>query len=111
MRKLTLPLAIAATFFLAACSDDQPVTAGPLSLADSITTKVYQCAEDGTTFEVVYAGDTATLTLDDKEYLLKQAVAASGARYVSDDGLEWHVKGDEGAFGRNDDTQMCTLAE
>lgn len=114
MGKLAFPLTLAAAVFLVACGDNQPVadSAGePQPFNESMAAKTYHCAESDISFEVTYAGDTAVLVLDGKEHLMQQAIAASGVRYVSDDGLEWHVKGDEGAFGQGDDTQMCTLAK
>jgi len=114
MGKLAFPLTVVAAMFLVACSDNQPVANNadePQSFNENMTAKTYHCAEDDISFSVTYAGDTAVLVLDGQEHLMQQAVAASGVRYVSDDGLEWHVKGDEGAFGQDDDTQMCTLTE
>jgi len=108
MHKFLLVLAL--PFFLAAC--DQ----GPQNTEEENTnlsieaprTEIYQC-EDESTIEVTYAGDTAVVSTDENQYLMVQAVSASGVRYVSDEGMEWHVKGGEGAFGINDDTQLCTV--
>ncbi len=76
--------------------------------AEQPRTEVYQC-EDKSEIEVTYAGDTAVINTGEQQYLMTLAVSASGARYVSDEGLEWHVKGGEGIYGVNDDTQICSV--
>lgn len=108
MHKL-LPI-LALPFLLIACDkapQNQEDQNADLSFG-APRTEIYQC-EDESEIEVTYAGDTAVVSADDNQYLMVQAVSASGVRYVSDEGIEWHVKGGEGAFGINNDTQVCTV--
>lgn len=109
MHKL-LPLLVL-SFALVACDKEPPAAQENTSSLsfEAPRTEIYQC-EDDSTIEVTYAGDTAVVSTDEHQYLMVQAISASGARYVSDEGVEWHVKGGEGAFGINDDTQLCTVA-
>ncbi len=74
----------------------------------------YSC-DNGKAVQVAYAeGGTAQLVLDGRRYALRQAMSASGARYVTDAGprpgtaLEWWTKGPaamlrEGPAGQADD--------
>lgn len=108
MHKL-LPI-LALPFLLIACDkapQNQEDQNADLSF-DAPRTEIYQC-EDESEIEVTYAGDTAVVSANNNQYLMVQAVSASGVRYVSDEGIEWHVKGGEGAFGINNDTQVCTV--
>lgn len=108
MHKL-LPLLVL-PFLLAACDkapQNKEEKSEHLSF-EAPRTEIYQC-EDNNEIEVTYAGDTAVVSTDKNQYLMVQAISASGVRYVSDEGIEWHVKGGEGAFGINDDTQLCTV--
>lgn len=104
-----LPL-LALPFLLTACGPEPQTNADEQSelTFDAPRTEQYQC-EDNSQIEVTYAGDTAVASTEDTQYLMVQAVSASGARYVSDEGMEWHVKGGEGAFGIKDNTQICTV--
>ncbi|QFT10575.1 MliC family protein [Vibrio sp. THAF190c] len=45
----------------------------------------YQC-ESERTFDVAYGDEQAVLRLPDNQYRLKQVVAASGTKYILDDG-------------------------
>lgn len=54
---------------------------------------VYTCPGDYR-FAAQFMGDTALVTLPDRELRLPQVVAASGARYAADDVVFW-IKGDE----------------
>lgn len=113
MRKLTLPFALTATLLLAACSDNDAtaVVEAPQTAAEGILTEAYHCAHSDLMFSVTYAEDTAVLTLNQQEHLMKIDVSASGARYVGDDGLEWHVKAGEGVLTQGEETETCTLVE
>lgn len=100
-------------FLLSAC-DSEPKnpnsnTTEPIVSFEAPRTEIYFC-EDNSQIEVTYAGDTAVVNTGNKQYLMVQAIAASGARYISDDGIEWHVKGNKGIFGINDETQLCNTA-
>lgn len=111
MRKL-LPI-LFLPFLFSGC-DNEPKdlnknTAEPTISFEAPRTEIYFC-EDGRQIEVTYAGDTAVVDTGTKQYLMVQAIAASGARYVSDDGAEWHVKGKEGIFGVSDEAQLCNTA-
>lgn len=104
MKKL---LAVAPLFLLlAACTTSVPL------LAD-VNKQTFTC-EDGGKVNVSYSadGDIAYLKvklpeagLANEKLTLKQAVAASGARYVSDFnpkvGYEWHTKADYGTMSIN----------
>lgn len=113
MRKLLIPFSLTAALLLAACSDNEATTAmdAPQTTAEGIVTETYQCADSDNTFSVTYADDTAVLTLNNQEHLMKIEVAASGSRYVSDDGLEWHVKAGEGVLTQGEETEVCTLVK
>lgn len=109
MRKL-LPILLF-TFLISGC-DSEPKNPNknnehPTISFDAPHTEIYFC-EDNSQIEVTYAGDTAVVDTGSKHYLMVQAIAASGARYISDDGVEWHVKGGEGTLGINDETQLCS---
>lgn len=84
-----------AAFFLAMFS----VGCTPPPPPESPTSYVYVC-EDGRAVQAVYpTSDTVRLTLEGTTHLLRQAVSASGARYVGA-GLQWWSKGDEGRLSR-----------
>lgn len=116
MRFLSVSFLAISALLLAACGEetsDQPkedISSEQQTPSGDSKTLTYQCADD-TNIEVTYAGETAVVVEGNNNYLMTQAVSGSGARYVSDEGMEWHVKGNEGAYGSEDDTQMCTLDE
>lgn len=81
---------------------------GAALAAFSSALRSYTCS-DGSSLLVRYEPGAprqarATLSLDGAEYALRTAPAASGARYVVEQGrrpdlsLEWHTKGDEGTL-------------
>lgn len=59
-------------------------------------TYVYTCP-DGLRFSARFQGDTAFVTLPDRELRLPQVISASGARYAAGGYLFW-IKGDEALF-------------
>lgn len=79
-------LALSASLLMAACVSTPPVQEKALISA------LYTC-ESGMKVVASYSDtDTATVHYQGRTYSLKNAVSASGARYVGD-GIEWWTKG------------------
>lgn len=98
---------------LAACG-----TAGkPQAAQDAGDAVVFACDNGMQASVRPQGGDAVHLEVAGQGMMLKQAVSASGERYVAADGrTEWHQKGDEAyfAFAAQDGTQRdarCKVAQ
>lgn len=79
-------LVLTASLLLVACSSV------PLAQEEAVTSALYTC-ESGVKVVASYSDtDTATVHYQGRTYSLKNAVSASGARYVGE-GIEWWTKG------------------
>lgn len=96
-------LSLAGALALAACSSmpSEPATAA--EAATDGAAMVFDCQNGLQVRKQQLGSDTIRLTVDGKSAVMKQAVAASGVRYVADSGLfggggQWHEKGGEAVF-------------
>ncbi|VUZ25242.1 Uncharacterised protein [uncultured Comamonas sp.] len=82
-----LSLVLTASLLVVACGSTPPA-----AQEEAVTSALYTC-ESGVKIVASYSDtDTATVHYQGRTYSLKNAVSASGARYVGD-GIEWWTKG------------------
>ena len=89
---------------LAACAADSPMPKATIAPPPGMLRILYSC-DSGATVAAVYDSDAAVprakLTIRDRSFDLHSVVAASGARYATeqgfepDKGLQWWTKGDD----------------
>ena len=91
--KTLVPLAISSVLFLFACSNaPQGSVIAPPPAVEASSTHDYTC-QTGEAIAATYPStDSATVKYKARNYDMKIAVSASGARYVAED-LEWWTKG------------------
>lgn len=87
MKRLFIILAL----FLAACT--QTASRKP-AISDTQTNRIRYVCDSGRPIDITYYNNGILLRYREKNYRLKTAISASGARYAGD-GLVWWNKGTE----------------
>jgi membrane-bound inhibitor of C-type lysozyme len=89
--KIFIPLTVSMLFLVTACSGIQKETRVTPGQTLDQTAADYHCESNETLFVIYDSSGAVNVEYQEKNYLMKVAISASGARYVGE-GLEWWVK-------------------